>query len=148
MDTYFSGTEVRFQMWQYDLGLGLFSLFFVFMTALALVTAETTGGRIAGGLFMGAGLVLCLVAWANIRLHPAQLFVGSEAITRAARGRAATTSLFKATSADVAFILVRAGRGAHWNLAQAGTDTRVDVQGFKKQDVEAACRAHGWRFPT
>jgi hypothetical protein len=148
VDTYLSGTEVRFQMWQYDLGLGLFSLFFVGMTALALVTAETTGGRVAGGLFMGAGLVLCLVAWANIRLHPARLVVGTEAITRGARGRAATTSLSKATSADLAFILVRAGRGAHWNLVQACTDACVDVQGFKKQDVEAACRAHGWRLPT
>jgi hypothetical protein len=60
-----SGTELRFQAWQYDLRIGLFGLFFLAMTVLALVTAETTGGQLAGGLFMGAGLVLCVMAWAN-----------------------------------------------------------------------------------
>jgi hypothetical protein len=148
VDTYSSGAQLRFQAWQYDLGIGLFGLFFLAMTVLALVTAETTGGQVAGGLFMGAGLVLCLVAWANIRLHPPLLFVDAEAITGGHQGRADTTSLHKATSADLALVLVRAGRGAHWNLVQAGADARIDIQGFKKQDVEAACRAYGWRLPS
>jgi hypothetical protein len=139
-------TELRFQAWQYDLGLGLFSLFFAAMTGLAVGTAETTGGQLAGGLFMGAGLALCLGAWANIRLHPPRLLVGAEAIVRGARGRGEEASLLKATSADLGMILVRAGRGAHWNLVQPGSDSRVDIQGFKKQDVADACRTHGWRL--
>jgi hypothetical protein len=43
---------------------------------------------------------------------------------------------------------VRAGRGAHWNLVQARTDTRIDIQGFKKPDVEATRRIYGWHLPT
>jgi len=147
VDTTLTGTEVRFRIWQYDLGLGLFTFFFAGMVVLAVLTADTTGGQLAGGLFMGTGLVLCTTAWLNIRLHPAQLFVDVDLITLGARGRPKTTSLYRTTSGDLGIILVRYGRGAHWNLTQAGSDTRLDVQGFKKRDVIEACIAHGWRFP-
>jgi hypothetical protein len=146
VDTSLTGTEVRFRLWQYDLGLGLFSLFFAGMTALAVVTASTAGGRVAGGTLMGAGFVLCIGAWVNIRLHPAWLVVDNDLITLGARGRPTTTSLQKATSAELGYVLVRYGRGAHWNLVQAGSTTRLDIQGFKKQDVTVACLSHGWHF--
>lgn len=141
-----TGTEVRFRIWQYDLGLGLSALFFAGMVVLAVVTADTTGGQVAGGLVMGTGFVVCLGAWVNIRLHPAQLFVDVDMITLGVRGRPQTISLYRHLSDELAFILVRYGRGAHWNLVQAGSTTQLDVQGFKKSDVEAACRAYEWRF--
>ena len=138
---------VPFRRWPLDVIWGVFTLSSALAAVGAVITAGTSGGQIVGGLIFGAGCLLCLVGWSNMRRHPAQLMVTDEAIVRGDEGRPKTTWLLKATSPDLALVLLRSSRSGYWALAQAGNDTRLDVQGFKKEEIERACLARGWRFP-
>jgi hypothetical protein len=139
---------VPFRRWQFDLIWGALALFAGLAAIADLLTARTSGGQLVGGLLFGGGCVLCLLGWANMRRHPSLLQVTAEAITRGYEGRPKTTSLWKVTSPDLGFVLVGMSRSRYWALVQAGSDTQLDVQGFRKQDVERACLQRGWRFPT
>src|SRR6266511_376794 len=100
-----------FRQWQFDLIWGAFTVASGIAAAAVLLTASTTGGQAVGGSIFGAACVGCVV------------------------GRPNATSLQKSTSSHLRFMLVGSTRSAYWALVQAGTDTRLDVQGFPKEDV-------------
>jgi hypothetical protein len=140
---------VPLRHWRFDAFWAILTLLAVGAAAGVVLTARTGGGKVAGGLAFGAGVVACLAGWSDVRRHPPQLQVSGLAITRSYRGREDRTdtvaTLHKADGADVGFVLVRRQRGAHWSLAQAGNPVTVDVQHFKLPDLLDACRTRGWR---
>ena len=140
---------VPLKQWRFDLGWAILTLVAVAAVAGVVLTARTGGGKVAGGLAFGAVVVGCLVAWADVHFHPPQLHVSGVAITRSHKGREdrtdTTATLHKVDGADLAFVLVRRQRGAHWSLAQPGNPLTVDVQHFKTPDLLDACRTRGWR---
>jgi hypothetical protein len=138
-------TEVPVNLWIVDLVFAIATLLFAGAAAGVVLGATTTGGKVVGGGVFGVVAVLCLAGWINAHRHPQELWISDEAVVGGYRGRQKHTTLPKSAGADLAFVLVRAGRGAHWSLTQPGSDVRVDVQYFKMPELVRACQAHGWR---
>src|SRR5262245_1650047 len=109
---------VPLKRWRFDVGWAILTLVAVGAVAGVVLTARTTGGKVVGGVAFGAAVVGCLVAWADVHSHPPQLHVSGVAIVRSYRGREdrdeTSATLRKDDGADIAFVLVRRQRGAHW----------------------------------
>ncbi|HEX8803433.1 MAG TPA: hypothetical protein VF743_04550, partial [Acidimicrobiales bacterium] len=86
-------TYVPYRIWRFDLIWGALTLLAVLAAVAALATAETSGGRLVGGLIFGTASVACVAGWVNLHRHPSWLEVSGQAITRGTLGRPTTTTL-------------------------------------------------------
>jgi len=123
---------------------GFLTVAFALALFRGLAGAQTSGGRIAVGVFAGGLLVLVVGLWLSCVLRPTVLEVSSERIHLVNRGKRRSPDLAKSQGSEVGFYTRRSGRYSTLVLRQSSTRTSVSLPLFSRASVAKACRARGW----
>ena len=110
----------------------------------AIRGAETTGGRIAGGLFGGVLAAGFGFLGVDARRHPQYLRVDEQQIVHGYRGKPKETVLSRDHGTVVRLSMQRLNRSATWYLRQDGVEMPILLQAFHPAEVRQACESKGW----
>lgn len=104
-----------------------------------------TTGRIVADVFCAVLLALSVTAWIWFRRHPARLHVTREEVAFAHRGQPNPTRLVGPGELYFRTTYMGGTDRLHW-LMLTGSEAAISMNMFDHAEVEAACRANGWRF--
>jgi hypothetical protein len=128
---------------------GLMEALFVLALVRGGMGATTTAGRIVAILFTGAIIVGWGLLWHFQRRHRSQLEIGDDTIAKVDHATPDHPLLIDRSSGDELYFVVGNGRNNIFPvLVSQSSGARLLLAYYSRKSVQAACVAHGWRFPA
>jgi hypothetical protein len=127
---------------------GLMEAVFVLALVRGAIGASTTAGRIGAIVLTSAMIVGWGLLWSFQWRHRSRLEIGDDTIAKVDHATPDHPLLIDRSSGDELYFILGSGRNIFPVLVSQSSGAKLFLAYYSRKSVQAACVAHGWRFPA